>query len=150
MVNSNETVPRNGRRPHILVVDGTPEILDLLQELLEEEGYRVTPCREALDLEQVKALAPDVIIQDLLFEQTQERGWTFLTLVRLDPELSAIPLILCTAAMHVVKDEEIAEKLRQMGLRVVLNPFQIAELLAAISEALGERTRELDVVGYPR
>jgi len=102
-----------------------------------------------LDLNKVKTLAPDLIIQDLLFEQTQELGWKFLTLVRLDPELSAIPLILCTAAVQVVRDEEMAEKLRQLGVRVVLKPFQIAELLAAIEEVLGSRARESDTVGDP-
>ncbi len=31
-----------GRQPHILVVNDTQEILDLIQALLEEDGYRVT------------------------------------------------------------------------------------------------------------
>ena len=142
----SETVSGNGRQPHILVVDDTQEILDLLQELLEEEGYRVTTSMAVLDLDKVKTLAPDLIIQDILFEQTQELGWKFLTLVRLDPDLRAIPLILCTAAVQVVRDEVMAEKLRQLGVRVVLKPFQIAELLAAIEEA---RSRESDSVGDP-
>src|SRR3712207_4160395 len=102
-----------------------------------------------LDLDKVKTLAPDLIIQDILFEQTQELGWKFLTLVRLDPELCAIPLVLCTAAVQVVKYEAMAEKLRQLGVRVVLKPFAIDELLAVLAEALGERARESDVVGDP-
>src|SRR3712207_2748545 len=125
MMQPSETVSSNGRPPHILVVDDTQEILDLLQELLEEEGYRVTTSMAVLDLDKVKTLAPDLIIQDILFEQTQELGWTFLTLVRLDPELCAIPLVLCTAAVQVVRDEEMAEKLRGLGVRVVLKPFAI-------------------------
>jgi two-component system response regulator VicR len=131
----------DGRQPHILIVNDTQEILDLLQELLEEEGYRVTTSMALLDLDKVKALAPDLIIQDLLFEQTQEKGWTFLTLVRLDPQLAQVPLILCTAALHVVRDEEMAEKLRQLGVRVVLKPFNIDELLGVIAEVLAARSR---------
>ena len=88
----------DGRQPHILVVNDTQEILDLIQTLLEVEGYRVTTSLALLNMDKVKAYAPDVIVQDLLFEGTQELGWKFLTLVRLDPELARIPLILCTAA----------------------------------------------------
>ena len=122
--------------PHILLVNDTQEILDLMGELLEDEGYRVTISPALLDSDTVKALAPDLIVQDLLFEQTRERGWTFLTLVRLDPELACIPLILCTAAVQTVKEPEMAERLDRLGVRVVLKPFLIEDLLSAVSGAL--------------
>jgi CheY-like chemotaxis protein len=128
------TTPR--RQPHILVIDDTQEILDLIQELLEEEGYRVTTSMARLDLDKIKALAPDVIVQDLLFEGMQETGWKFLTLVRLDPELARIPLILCTAAVRTVNDPAMAEQLDRLGVRVVLKPFLIEDLLSAITGAL--------------
>jgi two-component system, OmpR family, response regulator VicR len=124
----------DGRQPHILVVNDTQEILDLLQELLEEEGYRVTTSLALLGLDKVKALAPDVIVQDLLFEGTQELGWKFLTLVRLDPQLARIPLVLCTAAVRTVNDPEMAEQLDRQGIRVVLKPFTIDDLLTTLSE----------------
>src|SRR5215218_3328132 len=124
----------DGRQPHILVVNDTQEILDLLQELLEDEGYRVTTSLALLNIDKVKTLAPDVIVQDLLFEGTQELGWKFLTLVRLDPQLARIPLILCTAAVRTVNDQEMAEQLDRQGVRVVLKPFTIDDLLATLSE----------------
>ena len=126
----------DGRQPHILVVNDTQEILDLIQELLEEEGYRVTTSLARLNIDKIKALAPDVIVQDLLFEGTQEEGWKFLTLVRLDPELSRIPLILCTAATRTVNDPEMAAQLDRHGIRVVLKPFNIEDLLTALSDVL--------------
>jgi CheY-like chemotaxis protein len=124
----------DGRQPHILIINDTQEILDLMKELLEEEGYRVTTSLALLDLAKVKALAPDIMIQDLLFEGTQELGWKFLTLVRLDPELARIPLILCTAAVRTVNDPEMAEQLDRQGIRVVLKPFTIENLLTTLSE----------------
>ena len=124
----------DGRQPHILVVNDTQEILDLMADLLEEEGYRVTTSLALLDIDKVKALAPDVIVQDLLFEGMQETGWKFLTLVRLDPELARIPLILCTAAVRTVNDPAMAEQLDRLGIRVVLKPFLIDDLLTALSE----------------
>jgi CheY-like chemotaxis protein len=105
-----------------------------MQELLEEEGYRVTTSLALLDIAKVRALAPDIIVQDLLFEGTQELGWKFLTLVRLDPQLARIPLVLCTAAVRTVRDPEMAEQLDRQGIRVVLKPFTIEDLLATLND----------------
>ena len=124
----------DGRQPHILVVNDTQEILDLMQELLEDEGYRVTTSLALLDVAKVRSLGPDIIVQDLLFEGTQELGWKFLTLVRLDPALARIPLILCTAAVRTVKDPEMAEQLDRQGIRVVLKPFTIDDLLTTLND----------------
>jgi CheY-like chemotaxis protein len=124
----------DGRQPHVLVVNDTQEILDLMQELLEDEGYRVTTSLALLDLDKVRALAPDIIVQDLLFEGTQELGWKFLTLARLDPELARIPLVLCTAAVRTVNDPDMAEQLDRQGIRVVLKPFTINDLLTTLDE----------------
>src|SRR5215216_2705057 len=128
------TMSADGRQPHILIINDTQEILDLMAELLEDEGYRVTTSLALLDLDKVKALAPDVIVQDLLFEGTQELGWKFLTLVRLDPQLARIPLVLCTAAVRTVNDPEMAELLNRQRIRVVLKPFTIEDLLTTLSE----------------
>jgi CheY-like chemotaxis protein len=130
------TMTTAGRQPHILVINDTQEIIDLMAELLAEEGYQVSTSLALLDIAKVKALAPDIIVQDLLFEGTQELGWKFLTLVRLDPELSRIPLILCTAAVRTVNEPEMAEQLDRLGVRIVLKPFLIEDLLSAITGSL--------------
>jgi CheY-like chemotaxis protein len=124
----------DGRQPHILIINDTQEILDLMQELLEDEGYRVTISLALLDIDKVKGLAPDIIIQDLLFEGTQELGWKFLTLARLDPVLARVPLVLCTAAVRTVNDPEMAAQLDRQGIRVVLKPFTIEDLLTTLDE----------------
>jgi CheY-like chemotaxis protein len=126
----------DGRQPHILIINDTQEILDLMAELLEDEGYRVTTSLALLDISKVKTLAPAIIVQDLLFEGLQETGWKFLTLVRLDPELARIPIILCTAAVRTVNDPEMAEQLDRLAVRIVLKPFLIEDLLSAIAGAL--------------
>jgi CheY-like chemotaxis protein len=87
-------------------------------------------------LTRIKDLAPDVIVQDLLFAGTQETGWKFLTLSQLDPDIAGIPLILCTAAIETVRDPAMAENLNRLGVRVLLKPFTIDDLLKIISETL--------------
>jgi CheY-like chemotaxis protein len=128
------------RQPHVLIINDTQEILNLMAELLEDEGYRTTSWLALLDIEKVKALAPDVVVQDLLFEGVQETGWKFLQLMRLDPELARIPLILCTAAVRTIHDPEMAQQLDRLGVRVVLKPFLIEDLLGAIGGALTAQT----------
>lgn len=129
----------NGRQLHIFIVDDTPELLDLMQELLEGEGYHVTTSRVLPDLSEIKELNPDVIVQDLLFERVQQEGLKQLRLVRLDPELATIPLILCTAAVQTLKNPELAAQLEDLRVRVVPKPFDIDDLLATLEEAVAER-----------
>jgi two-component system, OmpR family, response regulator VicR len=122
------------QQPHILLVNDTQEILDLMQELLEEEGYRVTSSLSLLNVDKIRALAPDLIVQDIMFEHSQEAGWKMLPLMRLDPELARVPVVLCTAAVNVVREATMAEQLDQLGIRMVLKPFTIDELLQVLTE----------------
>ena len=124
------------RQPHILIVNDTQELLDIMKELLEGEGYRVTTSVALLNLDKVKTLAPDVIVQDLLFAGTQELGWKFLHLSQLDPEVARIPFILCTAAVGTVRDPAMAAQLERLGIRVVLKPFDLEQLLQVLAEVL--------------
>jgi two-component system, OmpR family, response regulator VicR len=124
----------HGRQLHVLVVNDTQEILDLLQDLLEGEGYRVTQSLSLLNIDKIKAMAPDIIAQDIMFEHSQDQGWKMLHLMRLDPELARIPIVLCTAAVSVVRDPAMAEQLDRLGVRVVLKPFHIDELVQVLSE----------------
>ncbi|MFN8594172.1 MAG: response regulator [Thermomicrobiales bacterium] len=127
------------QQPHILIIDDTPEILDLLRELLEDEGYRVSTSREPLDLPGIKALAPDLIVQDVLFPNSREKGWNLLTLIQIDPELARIPLVLCTAASGLVNEPTMAANLNRLGVRVILKPFNLDDLLDALRESLAAR-----------
>ncbi|MFN8589917.1 MAG: response regulator [Thermomicrobiales bacterium] len=129
------------RVPHILVIDDTLEILDLLQELLAEEGYRVTTARAPLDLTQVHALAPDAIVQDLVFAGTPEPGWAFLTTVRRDPDLVRVPVVLCTGATPVLRTPVIVDQLGTLGVPVLAKPFDIDDFLAVLTAALETRPK---------
>ena len=130
----------DARQPHILVVDETLEFRELLQDLLAGEGYRVTASPALLDIAQIKALAPDILVQDIPFEHAQERGWTLLSLLRLDPQLARLPVVLCTTAVRTVRHPEMAAHLERLGIRVVLKPFALDQLLGCLTEALVNRT----------
>jgi len=119
---------------HILAFNDSTEVLSVLKELLEEEGYRVTThARLISDLAEIRELAPDLMILDYMWAD-EDAGWAALQLLRLDPEIGKVPLILCTGAKREVT--EIASHLTAMGVQVVLKRFDIDTLLEAVAAAL--------------
>ncbi len=126
---------------HILAIDNSQAVLDLFRELLEGEGYRVSIQSYAdKDLDAIKELAPDLIILDYMWE-AEDGGWSLLQLLQLDPETTAIPIVLCTAA--VAEASELEPHLMEKGVRVVLKPFDLDDLLGAIRDALASHATEV-------
>ena len=116
---------------HVLVVNDTQEILDLFKEILEEEGYRVSLYSYAFrDLDDVKQDCPDLIILDFIIGG-ENHGWQLLQKLKLDRETAKIPIIVCTAALNVVR--ELEGHLREKGVGVVLKPFDIDDLLREVT-----------------
>ncbi len=122
---------------HILVINDNVGILELFQAMLEDEGYRVTTdgfTVEMLEmLERVKDEQPDLIVLDFIVLD-EGKGWQFLQMLKMERKTRHIPVIACTAAAKMV--EELQVHLDDMGVKVVLKPFDIDNLLAAIDKAL--------------
>ncbi|MCZ6771098.1 MAG: response regulator [Proteobacteria bacterium] len=88
------TGPADGAKT-VLVVDDDAVVRDLLRRHLTRGGYRVVTAdggAEALSL--VRDLRPDAITLDVLMPHTD--GWTVLSKLKDDPELSEIPVIMLT------------------------------------------------------
>jgi DNA-binding NtrC family response regulator len=127
--------------PLLLLVDDSPEIHDLMGDLLRDEPVRLTARLGAgLVIDEVIRLAPDLIMFDT-------RPGSEDDLIRLMSEAAHtlnIPLILCTG---VVLDEidQIVEEMSPIPLAVVRKPFDIDTLFDAIRDALdhGFRTNSV-------
>jgi hypothetical protein len=50
--------------------------------------------------------------------------------------VARIPFVLCTAAVQTVKDPEMAAQLERLGVRVILKPFDLEQLLGVLQEIL--------------
>lgn len=121
---------------HILVINDTPEILELFRELLEGEGYRVSLYSYAFrDLTEIKRIKPDLLILDFMIGG-EDYGWQMLQKLKMDRATANLPVIICTAAIAVVRDLE--GHLREKGVTVVLKPFDIDELLNEVRTRLPE------------
>jgi CheY-like chemotaxis protein len=125
---------KDGRPRHILVSDDTPQVLALFQDLLGEAGYRVSVDRFTVEtdqlLAQVKDQQPDLIILDFIIGAEQQ-GWQFLQMLQMDRDTRAMPVVVCTAAVRLVT--ELQPHLDEMGVAVVLKPFDIDHLLGVVA-----------------
>ena len=124
--------------PHLLVINDTPAILEVFQQLFEDEGYRVTldtfsSFDTAAKLEQVKTLCPDVVVLDFIIGG-EPLGWQLLQLLRMDRETQRLPIVVCTAAVTQV--EELGAHLLTKNVQVVLKPFDIDDVVSAVARAL--------------
>lgn len=123
--------------PKILVINDTPEILDLFRDLLTSEGYTVATNRFATNLGEVLAQAreiePNLIVLDFIIGG-EPLGWQFLQMLRMDRQTKEVPVVVCTAAADLVR--ELGGHLDQMHVGVVLKPFDIDQLLEVIGRLL--------------
>ena len=91
--------------PHALGWVQTGEFLELMQDLLSVEGYKTVICKEgdkAYAL--VKELQPSLVVLDIRMDQP-ETGWVVLELLRLDPETTQIPVIVCSADAPFLREK---------------------------------------------
>lgn len=137
---------RSDSRPHILVMDDEQAIVDVLRELLEEEGYRVSTSLYLFDLSKIRELAPDALMLDIMFAG-ESTGWPFITLARLDRDVCRIPMVLCTAAVTTV--EPMMNRLAAQRIRVVWKPFDIDELLGALAGCFGATSAPIPLDDKP-
>jgi CheY-like chemotaxis protein len=127
------------QRRHILAINNDQSVLELFRDLLEDEGYQVSiQTYLDKDLNAIATMAPDLIILDYMWPG-EDSGWSLLQMLRMDPRTASLPIVLCTGAVREV--ESLATHLTDMDIQVVLKPFDIDTLAAAIRGALaGEPT----------
>lgn len=132
------------RDQHILVVDDDPEIRKLLDEYLEQNGYRITTAADGKEMwHQLDQVRIDLIVLDLMMP-----GDDGLTLCRNLRAKSQIPVIMLTA-----RGDEMDRILGlEMGADDYLpKPFSPRELLARIKVVLRRSTSltpSLDDTGH--
>ncbi len=118
----------------ILVINDDQSILDLFDLLLKDEGYEVILSTVGYkDVKDIEQLCPALIILDFKIGNHNE-GWLLLQKLKMYRPTKAIPLIICTAALKEVREQE--ETLRQKGIPVIYKPFEIEELLLVIQKCL--------------
>ncbi len=122
----------------IALVEDDPHILNLLNDLFSEEGYRTLAISKgAAAYATIAREQPDVIILDLWLEQ-QGAGWAIYDQLRANDATTDIPIIICSADVGTVRAR--ALDIAAYGDTAIEKPFDIATLLATIANLLHRAT----------
>ena len=130
---------RQRAQPHIFVINGAPEFLNVMRELLQDEDYNVTTTNYVpTTFEQVSGADPDVLILDLAVGQ--RAGWDLLEALHAAAATAGLPVIaVSTEADHLALARALAA--RYGALMLLGKPFALDELLALVAAALARGGR---------
>ena len=143
-------IPTHDTPPTILVVDDTPENLELMTGLLSQEGFRV---RVAHNGERALQLArstnkPDLILLDVMMPGVD--GYEVCRLLKADPETAQVPVIFLTARVEI-EDEALGLSLgavdyitKPISPPIVLARIRTHLALAAAVHALRDQNAHLE------
>ncbi|HEY8291255.1 MAG TPA: response regulator [Thermomicrobiales bacterium] len=119
----------------IAVVNDDTLFLELMHDLLTQEGYRTAIWNEGdTAYAMIKEHRPLLVILDIRMERP-DTGWMVLELMRLDPATARIPVIICSADTARIREKE--AYLREKGCDVLEKPFLLEDLLAKIHVFIG-------------
>ncbi len=110
----------------VLVVDDEPYIVDLLDELLDDEGYHVLRANDGINaLEEIERQPPDLILADVMMPRLD--GLTLAAQLR--DRGDETPIILMSAAVTP----------RDASYAFIAKPFDIDEMLGLVANMLHDR-----------
>jgi DNA-binding NarL/FixJ family response regulator len=121
------------RRDTVLVVDDTPDTLNLLTDTLDQAGFTVLVATDgAAALELVEHITPDLVLMDAMMPGVD--GFETCKRLKRDKLLPHLPVIFMTGLSGT---EHVVEGLACGGVDFVRKPIVLVELLARIRVHLG-------------
>lgn len=124
----------------ILLVEDDAPLLEVLQSILEAEGYEVYPAvngKQALDL--FVSVRPNLIVSDIMMPEMN--GYELLESVRVMPEGVTVPFLFLSART----ERSDVDQARSLGVDDYLfKPFDAPELINAVRSRL-ERRRVIEL-----
>jgi two-component system, OmpR family, phosphate regulon response regulator PhoB len=122
-------------RPHIFVINGEPDILDVLRARFQRAEYNVTTTNFVPEtFEQIAALRPAVLVLDLAVGE--RAGWALLERLRRGAKTRGIPVVVFSTDARLLARAE-ADPARYGGDAFLSKPFEIAEMLATVARLIG-------------
>jgi CheY-like chemotaxis protein len=124
----------NGSGLTVLVVDDDPTVHDLLAATLAKEGHRVLHARdgaEALDI--LRKTPPDIVTLDVMMPKVD--GWSVLGVMKSDPALDHIPVIMIT----IVDDRNLGYSLG--ASEFMTKPIDRSRLLSLVQRFAGHEAQ---------
>ena len=124
------------QRRHVFAINASPEFLNIVRELFQEEGYNVTTTNFAPNsFAQIEALQPDALIIDIAIGQ--DAGWDLLEQLEADADTAGIPALVVSTDPRLLAHAE-AHAARYGTHRFLAKPLDLDAMLHAIREMIGE------------
>lgn len=111
----------------IVIIENDREILEIMEYILVEQGYKVIAVLNEVDLS--KIVKPDLILLDNWLNGRS--GHDICVELKDNPQTSAIPVILISAANNL---EEVAKKCNADSF--IIKPFDVDDLVAEVNKHL--------------
>lgn len=128
-MNNNQAVANKG---NILIVDDTPENLQVLSATLSERGYQVRGViKGKMVIRAARSAPPDLILLDI--RMPDMNGYEVCEQLKADSQISDIPVIFISALDEVLDK---VKAFRVGGVDYITKPFQIEEVLARVEHQL--------------
>jgi CheY-like chemotaxis protein len=120
------------RKPSkVVIVEDDLPTLELLCELLSDEGYQTVCCRTVNDAhDRIRQDQPDVVILDVHMAGS-DSGLTLLDILRKNPATLKLPVVVCSADTKLLNHK--AQELGNANCVVLEKPFDIDELVNTVS-----------------
>ncbi len=127
-----DVIPDPAAPADILVVDDTPANLDVLVEMLGEQGYRARPVLSGfLALQSARLQPPDLILLDI--NMPEMNGYEVCQRLKADANLKDIPVIFISA-LHDTVDK--VQAFDAGAVDYIAKPFQFEEVKARVQTHL--------------
>ncbi|HEY9650145.1 MAG TPA: response regulator [Coleofasciculaceae cyanobacterium] len=128
-MNNNQVIPHQG---NILIVDDTPENLQVLSATLSERGYQVRGViKGKMAIRAARSAQPDLILLDI--RMPDMNGYEVCQHLKSDAQTSDIPVIFISAL------DEVLDKVKAFnigGVDYITKPFQVEEVLTRVEHQL--------------
>ena len=127
--------PEQMQRKHMFVVNGSPDFLSLVRELLQGEQFNVTTTNFVpLSFKSIEAAEPALLIIDLVIGEAA--GWDLLAELRAAATTRDFPVLLISSSPELL-DRAIQQHEAFGGDRYLDKPLDIEDLLAVVADMVG-------------
>jgi DNA-binding response OmpR family regulator len=122
-------------RKHIFAINGSPDFLNVIRDLFQEEHYNVTTTNYVPNsFDQIAALDPDALIVDIVVGQRV--GWELLEQLHAAAATTGIPVLIVSTDPRLL--ERVKDQAARYGNhRYLIKPFGLDDILGQIREMIG-------------
>jgi chemosensory pili system protein ChpA (sensor histidine kinase/response regulator) len=123
------------QRKHIFAINGSPDFLNVIRDLFQDEGYNVTTTNFVPNsFQQIAALDPDALIVDIVVGQ--RAGWELLEQINAEATTTGIPVLIVSTDPRLL-DRAQDQAARYGNHRYLIKPFSLDDILEQIREMIG-------------